>query len=567
MQRLFIAIVFIASLCLTESAQAAYMSPISDLVSTSNPGVSASHLIIFKVTNAVPASGSISITPESAFSIPGGFSFADVDVAVSSGGPYVERDLAASADAVNDGVFVVTGSTGSITITLNSSTGIAADSMVRIVLGTSATHQGAGTMSPVNPASTGSYRIRVDTHNGGTHIDDAKAMVAIVAPVTTQFEVPYLAPVISDGYPTGTLPAGSNTIELSVMTDKSSTCRYATSSGITYASMTNSFQVINNVLHVVVISGHVDNTSYTYYVRCSDLGGLVNLTDYPISFSLGPVPDVTTSDGNTPSGGSSTGGSGGSGGVGSFSGGSAVLFLSTVTLAGKAPPQTVVTMMRDGKVELTVNAGADGAFTGRISGLERGTYTFITYATDGKGNRTSRFSSTLTLGAGTNNSIANILLSPTVSVPETVEIGDAVSVSGTGIPESTISLTLRNVPKTGPLGTAKEYTASSTSEGTWSFTIPAKDFARGTYEIKAKVITSEASSEYSGPAYVGYGESPSQTADTGNRSDINKDGKVNLVDFSILLTHWNDADEDADINQDGIVNLSDFSILLFNWTG
>jgi hypothetical protein len=66
---------------------------------------------------------------------------------------------------------------------------------------------------------------------------------------------------------------------------------------------------------------------------------------------------------------------------------------------------------------------------------------------------------------------------------------------------------------------------------------------------------------------MGYGEDPSQKADTGNRSDINKDGKVNLVDFSILLTHWNEADDDADINQDGIVNLSDFSILLFNWTG
>ena len=567
MRRILIAAIFLLALTVGQVADAAYMSPISDLITTSNPGASASHIIIFKVYNAVPASGTITITPESAFSIPGGFTFADVDVAVSNGGPYTERNLAAVADAANDGIFVVSGAAGSVTITLNASTGISAGSLVRVVLGSAATHQTTGSVSPTNPMSVGSYRIRVDTASGGSHIDDAKAMIAIVEPVTTQFEVPYLAPVISNGLPTGSIPAGSNYVELSVETDKAATCRYATSSGQTYASMTNTFTAIGNVLHVVVLSGHQDGASYTYYVRCSDLGGLVNLTDYPISFTLANTPTVTSSDGNTPSGGATVGGSGGSGGVGPFAGGSAVLFLSTVTLSGKAPPNTTVTIMRDGKIELTVNAGGDGTFSGKVSGLERGTYTFVTYATDGTGAKTSRFSSTLTLGSGTNNSIANILLSPTVSVPETVEIGETVLARGVAIPGGTVNLMVRNVPKSGPLGAAKEYAASSTADGTWSYTLPAKDFSRGTYEVKAKSVSAEASSEYSAPAYVGYGESPSQKADNGNRSDINKDGRVNLVDFSILLTHWNDSDEDADINQDGIVNLSDFSILLFNWTG
>jgi hypothetical protein len=51
------------------------------------------------------------------------------------------------------------------------------------------------------------------------------------------------------------------------------------------------------------------------------------------------------------------------------------------------------------------------------------------------------------------------------------------------------------------------------------------------------------------------------------RADINHDGKVNLVDFSILLSHWETDDADSDINQDGVVNLADFSIMLFSWTG
>ena len=49
--------------------------------------------------------------------------------------------------------------------------------------------------------------------------------------------------------------------------------------------------------------------------------------------------------------------------------------------------------------------------------------------------------------------------------------------------------------------------------------------------------------------------------------DLNQDGSVNLVDFSILLFNWNTATLFADLNQDGSVNLPDFSIMLFNWTG
>ena len=49
--------------------------------------------------------------------------------------------------------------------------------------------------------------------------------------------------------------------------------------------------------------------------------------------------------------------------------------------------------------------------------------------------------------------------------------------------------------------------------------------------------------------------------------DLNGDGKVNLVDFSIMLAHWGTNYAPADLNGDGTVDLPDLSILLFNWTG
>lgn len=47
--------------------------------------------------------------------------------------------------------------------------------------------------------------------------------------------------------------------------------------------------------------------------------------------------------------------------------------------------------------------------------------------------------------------------------------------------------------------------------------------------------------------------------------DINGDGCVNVVDFSILLSKWGTNDTGADLNLDGTVNVVDFSILLSNW--
>jgi hypothetical protein len=45
---------------------------------------------------------------------------------------------------------------------------------------------------------------------------------------------------------------------------------------------------------------------------------------------------------------------------------------------------------------------------------------------------------------------------------------------------------------------------------------------------------------------------------------------VNIADFSILLYYWqkiNPAKASADINKDGRVNITDLSLMLYDWTG
>ena len=52
---------------------------------------------------------------------------------------------------------------------------------------------------------------------------------------------------------------------------------------------------------------------------------------------------------------------------------------------------------------------------------------------------------------------------------------------------------------------------------------------------------------------------------SGNSSDLNKDGKVNIFDLSILLRNWNKSGQ-GDLNSDGKVNIFDLSTLLRNWS-
>ena len=47
--------------------------------------------------------------------------------------------------------------------------------------------------------------------------------------------------------------------------------------------------------------------------------------------------------------------------------------------------------------------------------------------------------------------------------------------------------------------------------------------------------------------------------------DINNDGIVNSIDWSVMNLKWNTNDASSDLNVDGTVNAIDFSILNGNW--
>ena len=111
------------------------------------------------------------------------------------------------------------------------------------------------------------------------------------------------APVISNSSPSGSLPANTSQTTLSLNTDEPALCRYSTTANSTYASMPDVFSLAAATAHAAVLNGLVNGQNYTYYVKCSDLSGNINATDYLINFSAAN-PII-----------SSGGGGGGGGGV------------------------------------------------------------------------------------------------------------------------------------------------------------------------------------------------------------------------------------------------------------
>lgn len=104
-----------------------------------------------------------------------------------------------------------------------------------------------------------------------------------------------VALVRSNGAPSGSLPAGTTSTTLSLTTDKAAVCRYSTTAGTVFGSMSGVFTITGDTAHSTAVSGIQPGVSYTYYVRCQDLTGGTNSNDFPIVFSVATTPIISTS--------------------------------------------------------------------------------------------------------------------------------------------------------------------------------------------------------------------------------------------------------------------------------
>lgn len=105
------------------------------------------------------------------------------------------------------------------------------------------------------------------------------------------------SPYIEQTAPGDVLPANTTSVVVSVSTDENSTCKYSTTEGVLFESMTSAFSTTGGIDHSVTINNLVSGNSYDYYVRCIDTALNVNEDDYIVSFSIeDPASPVDTTD-------------------------------------------------------------------------------------------------------------------------------------------------------------------------------------------------------------------------------------------------------------------------------
>lgn len=597
-------------------------------LSDSAPSNQSNHTFSFIIDTDVPPEGYFEISPPPEFTVSASSTFsAERNVELYVDG--TPRTVGPTLSASDDQVTITPGSPGSIRYTLNQTGGINSGSAIELRIGnhTSNTEVGytevstttgtttvPGDIEPItNPETPGTYAIDVRAYNqSGDELANAGFLVAIieavgVGPIDTTEEVP---PFRFNGQPTGQLSGTTVSVEITLETDEFAICRYSTTAGVSYDAMPFTFSNTGLLFHSQVVTV-VPASVNTFYVRCVDDEGNKNIDDYLITFTVNERPTGTSntdgqvdgdgtgtgnsgtgsggggggtsgsSDGQAPTtGGESGGGGSGGGGGGGSGGGSGARggggFEGTdgpyrsgdgqVIITGYASPRAQVTVLVDGKVAETGTADGSGQFSVTIDEIARGAYTFGIYATDAANTKSSTFSTSFSVAGARTSSLSNINIPPSILVtPDPVNPGQTLTISGYTLPNATVTIENEKDKNT---STRRQFTATAGSNGAWSTTVDTTSFSAGTYKVRAK--SSQSTTLFTNYSqYVLYGVG--QAANRGSSSDLNRDGRVNLTDFSILLFWWNtaggDSEPPADISQDGRVNLTDFSILLFNWTG
>ncbi len=261
------------------------------------------------------------------------------------------------------------------------------------------------------------------------------------------------------------------------------------------------------------------------------------------------------------------GGGGGGGGAGIFPGGSFIPPSNAqVTVNGKAYPSASVTILKDGVSIGSVTADSDANFLFTASGITPGTATFGFWALDGKGRRSITYTTTFEVIQSAITTVSGVNLPPTLELaPRSLNRGEEIVFRGTTIPGATVVTEINTNPVT-------KLEAVSDTFGEWELPYNTQPLPNSAYTAKSSFRTvvgnlfSESGYSQALSFFVGVDAQPEA-----GPSDLNVDGKVNIVDFSIMLFHWGTdgraSSPSADINGDGRVNLTDFSIMIFNWTG
>jgi hypothetical protein len=196
------------------------------------------------------------------------------------------------------------------------------------------------------------------------------------------------------------------------------------------------------------------------------------------------------------------------------------------------------------------------------SGLPAGPANLAFWAIDADGRRSVTWSFLVTLtGSGTQR-IDGIIVPPSIELSATtVAPGDTLTIRGTTVPRATARI---------EYAPGRQVAVLTGNDGRYSVVVDTDGLSVAVYDAKTRVEFPPAGDLSTWSQLVPYGIGTQPPALCTQNPDINRDGRVDLVDFSILAFWWKKSvplGSPQDQNCDRFISLADFSILAYHWSG
>lgn len=239
---------------------------------------------------------------------------------------------------------------------------------------------------------------------------------------------------------------------------------------------------------------------------------------------------------------------------------------TAVNFKGRAYPKSQITLLKDAQITATTIAGSDANFQISISGLSTGNYIFSIYSEDKEGRRSSLLTFPISVTSGTTTNVSGIFIAPTIAVDKSeVKRGENIAIFGQSVPQADIIIVVSS---------EEDFFGKTVSDkdGIYLYSFDTSPIDYGTHYTKSKAsIANLETSSFSQTISFKVGaktvlaEIPKKPL----KADLNGDGRVNLIDFSIAAYWYKRPSPPAqvDLNGDGKIDLVDFSIMAYYWTG
>jgi hypothetical protein len=303
----------------------------------------------------------------------------------------------------------------------------------------------------------------------------------------------------------------------------------------------------------------LNNKGQYFFIGILLIIGSLFFSDYFFVFAANSSQNIVIKViGSTPIPTSPPGGGGG--------GGAAPLPVTQVVFSGRAYPGSGVNLLKDAQLVAKTVADPGANFQISLTGLSAGSYIFSLYGEDNSGRRSNLFTFPITITSGVITQVSNIFIAPTIDLDKSeVKKGDNLAIFGQSAANAAITIAVHSDEEL-------FFKVKSDKSGAYFYNLDTTNLTIGQHAVMAKAALAEGISPFG--AAVGFSvglknveKAPAKKG--AERADANKDGRINLIDFSISAYWYKrpSPPSSIDLSGDGKIDIKDFSIMAYYWTG